>query len=163
MIMKRFKKYILDRLSNAKLRSKLIASFLILSIFPIAVIGLISYKITNTILLKSEEESLKQQMNQLNNSLDYFFDNYRDRVNLSIDYEELAQLLSGPVESVTDAIAVQNRINRLCQYLQYNFKYSGNQKTYYFSGNVFYRLYTSNESLSQYSGVAEDIRHEIRG
>ncbi|MCM8709893.1 histidine kinase [Clostridium sp. SYSU_GA19001] len=161
-MMNRFKNKIIDYLNDITLTRKLILAFSALIVLTVLIIGVISIYFSRKYLIESEKANIEQNMIQLNNGLDYFFEIYMDRTNLVFMSDELQYIMKTPVFNIGQAVEIDKKIKYLCDYIENDNKYPELKNSYYYGGNIFYRLYLDNDSFTSFGGQTKPLRNIVK-
>lgn len=146
-----------------KLRNKLIIAFSVLVLLPIVFIGLSSNLISKKYLLESEKNSLKQSMEQLNNTIDNFFEIYMNKSEMIFNSQELQEAIIKENSNLVDQLASHDKIARIIGQLTNDVRYPFMKNSYYFGGSLKVVIYPMNKNLSpDGDGIRsyEDIENE---
>jgi len=151
------KNIIINYINNTTIIKKLIISFSILIVLTTLLIGLTSTYFSRKYLIESEKNNIKQSMEQLNNSLDYFFEIYMDRVNLVFMSDELQKIMDTQVTNIGIAADINKKIQLLCSYIENDNKYPEIKNSYYYGGNILYKLYLDNNTINAFGGDTKPL------
>lgn len=137
---------------NIRLKYKLIISYSILILLPTLFIGIVSQYISQNYMVEAEKESLRQSMEQLNNTINFFLETYMNKSEMIFANQPLQKLLTAPNKDIVDVINHQNQINQIMNGLISDVRYPYMQKAYYFGGTLKAELYVQNDSLTSFGG-----------
>ncbi|MBC2580452.1 sensor histidine kinase [Clostridium sp. DJ247] len=157
MKLRLLKDILIKHFNNITLRNKLIVSFSFLIILAVLFVGIMSAYFSRKYLIDSEEAYITQSMDQLNRALDSFFEIYMDRTNLVFMSDEMQKIMDTEVTTIGEAADVDKKIKLLCGYIENDNKYPEMKNSYYYGGNIKYRLYLDNNISDMFGGQTKPL------
>ena len=136
----------------SKLKNKLIISFSVLIFVLVLLIGLVMHIVMQRKFEEAEKNSLRMSMIQLNNSIDYFYEAYMGKTDMTFNNSELAHLIMKQNGDIAEATDSQRKIGGILGQLTSDLKYPEMKSSYYFGGYIKAKLFVDNDSLSSYAG-----------
>lgn len=134
---------ILRRYHDAKLRNKMSILFSLFLTLPILFLGILSFYFLRRNMIEYERKMLIRNMNQLNNTVDFFFETYMDKSEMVYNNIEFQKILKKRnktlIEKVEDAQKIVNILNPITSDIQL----PEIKSSYYFGGNVRLEVYIS--------------------
>jgi two-component system, sensor histidine kinase YesM len=134
-----------------KLKFKLSLAFSLFISMLILLIGLTVNNVLQNKMEESEENYIKMNMLQLNNTIDYFYQVYMGKSDMLFGNSELISLIKSHSENIADTIDTQQKILKFLYQLQMNLKYPELKSSYYFGGDLSVKLYVRNHALLSYA------------
>ncbi len=138
---------------------KLVISFSLVIGLSVLFSGIISITISRSYLMEAENQSLIQSMNQLNFSLDNFLEMYSERTNLVAMSNEVQTIMTSKVMSISDAIAINKKIEFLVRLILYNPQHAKGINQEYNAHQISYQLYLGNDQHSKYGLNIKPVEH----
>lgn len=132
---------------DSKLKYKLAVSYMVIILFSALIIGFPSYDISHKFMIQSEKDSLKQSMEQLNNTIDYFFETYLNKSEMLYTNVELQNYLAKQNEDIEDFVETNRKINAVIDQMVNEVHYSYLKNSYNFGGNLRAKIYVMNPTI----------------
>ena len=134
-------------LYDVKLRPKLVSFFLVFSIFPLLLSGILTCTVSTQHMRKSEYARLQQAMEQKMNTIDYFLAAYTSKCEMLSNNTELQELLYTPKEGVYEEVLCYYSVRRIISQVTEEVSYSFLPFSDYYSGKLQVELFVSEPSL----------------
>ena len=132
---------------DSKLKYKMIVSYLTFILIVILFLGLASRFVLQGYIQDYEKKLLTQNMNQLNNAIDSFFEIYMSKSDMLFDNLDLQEAITKVNESLSDTVASHNKIRTISNQFLSDFRYPFIKSSYYFGGAIRAVWYLDNDSL----------------
>lgn len=133
--------------NNMKLKSKLVVGFSFFIFFPLLLLGVTSYYISYKNMHDAEEKSFSQNMTQLNNTIDYFYEIYVNKSQVIFNNIDLQQVLMKNNNDIVDQLETQKRLDNIISQMINDIRYPYMRSSYYFGGTLKLKVYTINETI----------------
>lgn len=132
---------------DSRLKYKMIVLFSLFILIPVLLLGFSSYYISQKYLLEAERNSLLNSMNQLNNSIENFYEIYTSKSIMIYNSYELQEILARTNRDVKDKVDSNRAIINILNQLTHDIKLPTIKKSYFYGGNLKVKIYVKNETI----------------
>lgn len=132
---------------NSKLKYKLIIPYSLLVTVVVLFTGLVSRYFFIGYLLESERKAINNDMNQLNNTIDYFLEIYMNRSDMLFGNLNLQRILTKENTNMKEMIDTYVELEETTSQVLNDFRYPFMKNSYYFGGIIKASFYLINDTV----------------